>query len=193
MDNQGANLLRLLAGMMKNGGASGQNRQGPSQNLPSLQSLSALASSFSPEQIQKMSSSFRLDGDPPRNGRESACDEETVEREYFAKDETGCSWRREERVELLVQFCREGYAMAKRHGHFLVGVSGTESYIAIPGRFLLEEQPAGGQTGFTLWQPLRGGEAYFGRLEEIGEDTAEAVYGYWIARLNPDTLEVSEV
>lgn len=112
---------------------------------------------------------------------------------YFAQDETGAAWRREERVELLTQFCREGYAMASRHGHFLVGTGNRGTYLAIPGRFLLEEQPAGGVTGFTLWQPLAGGEELFDTLENLSESQAREVYGYWIAGLDPDTLKLSEV
>ena len=75
----------------------------------------------------------------------------------FSSDETGSSWHRETDVELLKKFCIEGYAMARKYGHFIVGVSQKGNYIGIPGRFMLEEQPAGGKTGFTLWQPLRGG------------------------------------
>lgn len=116
-----------------------------------------------------------------------------TERTYFAKDETGCIWRREENVELLDQFCREGYFMAKKHGHFLLGKKGEEHFIAIPGRFLLEEQPAGGVTGFTLWQPLAGGEGLYESLETMDAEAAETVYGYWVARLNPKNLKISEV
>ena len=112
---------------------------------------------------------------------------------YFAKDETECLWRREERVELLVDFCREGYAMARRHGHFMVGTGNRGSFLAIPGRFLLEEQPAGGMTGFTLWQPLAGGEELYDALEDMSENHAREIYGYWIAALDPDTLKLSEV
>jgi len=96
-------------------------------------------------------------------------------------------------VELLEAFCREGYAMARRHGHFLVGNGPSGSFIAIPGRFLLEEQPAGGVTGFTLWQPLAGGEELYDTLDNLSDTRAESVYGYWIARLNPETLKISEV
>ena len=112
---------------------------------------------------------------------------------YFGQDETGCSWRREERVDLLEKFCREGYFMAKKHGHFLIGQSRGGSFIAIPGRFLLEEQPAGGVTGFTLWQPLAGGEGLYESLETMDEEAAHTVYGYWVARLDPKTLTISEV
>jgi hypothetical protein len=111
---------------------------------------------------------------------------------YFAQDETKSRWRREEKVELLAEFCREGYAMAKRHGHFLIGNGADGSFIGIPGRFLLEEQPAGGVTGFTLWQPLAGGEELYESLEDLDADAADTVYGYWIAGLDPETLKLKE-
>ena len=31
------------------------------------------------------------------------------------------------------------------------------------------------------------------RLKNMAENTAETVYGYWIARLDPETLKLSEV
>ena len=113
--------------------------------------------------------------------------------QLFDYDETGAAWHRETNLELLKQFCREGYAQARRHGHFLIGNNQSGSFIAVPGRFLLEDQPAGGRTGFTLWQPLRGGETLYSGLEEMDEDTARQIYGYWIAALDSRTLEISEV
>lgn len=113
--------------------------------------------------------------------------------QFFAADETGAVWHREKNLELLKQFCREGYALALRHGHFIIGSGADGSFIGIPGRFLLEDQPAGGRTGFKLWQPLRGGEALYGGLEDMDETTAHSIYGYWIAALDSRTLEISEV
>ncbi len=110
----------------------------------------------------------------------------------FTRDETGCTWRREEKLELLEAFCREGYVTAKKYGHFLIGTGPSGSFIGIPGRFLLEEQPAAGVTGFTLWQPLAGGEELYDTLENLSGDNAAEVYGYWIARLDPETLKISE-
>ena len=57
----------------------------------------------------------------------------------------------------------------------------------------MKEQPAGGRTGFTLWQPLRGGEEMYGDLDTISEEEASLVYGYWIARVDERTLRLSEV
>lgn len=117
----------------------------------------------------------------------------TIENDFFARDETGAIWHKENKIELLQSFCREGVAQAKRHGHFIIGTRGDANFIGIPGRFLIEEQPAGGKTGFTLWQPLKGGEELYANLEEIDEETAAAVYGYWIAGLDGKTLQIREV
>lgn len=110
----------------------------------------------------------------------------------FDDDETGSKWHREENIEVLKKFCPESFPMAEKYGHFIIGNGLEFSYIGIPGRFLVDEQPAGGETGFTLWQPLRGGKGYFESLETIGEE-AELIYGYWIARIDPKTLAISEV
>lgn len=134
----------------------------------------------------------------------SATPEETTEsreahelRELFAYDETKSKWHKETKLELLREFCPEAFASAEKYGHFIIGQRGEASgvsscYIGIPGRFLREEQPAGGSTGFTLWQPIRGAEEFFGSLEELDDELADNIYGYWIAALDEKTLEISE-
>lgn len=120
-------------------------------------------------------------------------DENMQNSEIFSSDETGAAWHREENTEILKQFCREGYAQAKKHGHFIVGSGPNGNYIGIPGRFLIGEQPAGGATGFTLWQPLAGGEELYNNLEDMDEETLQRVFGYWIAAIDSVTLRISEV
>ena len=120
-------------------------------------------------------------------------DENMQNSEIFSSDETGAAWHREENTEILKQFCREGYAQAKKHGHFIVGSGPNGNYIGIPGRFLIEAQPAGGATGFTLWQPLAGGEELYNNLEDMDEETLQRVFGYWIAAIDSVTLRISEV
>ena len=111
----------------------------------------------------------------------------------FDADETGAVWHRQTQIALLAQFCPEGAAQAEKHGHFLIGQKGSESFVAVPGRFLRDEQPAGGATGFTLWQPIRGGAALYEDLAHLEDAVTDYLYGYWIARVNPDTLALSEV
>lgn len=120
-------------------------------------------------------------------------EDEGTKAEIFSSDETGAAWHREENTEILKQFCREGYAQAKKHGHFIVGTGEKRNFIGIPGRFLIEEQPAGGATGFILWQPLAGGEELYDNLENIDEETVRQVFGYWIAVIDSKTLKISEV
>lgn len=125
--------------------------------------------------------------------REKEPEEKRESDDIFGADETGAQWHRQTDVEILKEFCREGYAQAKKHGHFIIGNGSRGDYIGIPGRFLIEDQPAGGVTGFTLWQPLRGGEELYSKLENMDEKAAEQIYGYWIAAIDSKTLKVSEV
>ena len=127
-----------------------------------------------------------------RQSQENKKERDDVDTNVFSADEAEASWHREENIELLKQFCREGYAQAKKHGHFIVGTGSNGDFIGIPGRFLIEEQPAGGATGFTLWQPLAGGEDLYENLEKIDEETAMQVFGYWIAAIDSKTLKISE-
>ena len=127
-----------------------------------------------------------------RQSQENIKERDDVDTNVFSADEAEASWHREENIELLKQFCREGYAQAKKHGHFIVGTGSNGDFIGIPGRFLIEEQPAGGATGFTLWQPLAGGEDLYENLEIIDEETAMQVFGYWIAAIDSKTLKISE-
>ena len=127
-----------------------------------------------------------------RKSQENIKERDDVDTNVFSADEAEASWHREENIELLKQFCREGYAQAKKHGHFIVGTGSNGDFIGIPGRFLIEEQPAGGATGFTLWQPLAGGEELYENLEKIDEETAMQVFGYWIAAIDGKTLKISE-
>ena len=127
-----------------------------------------------------------------RKSQENILERDDVSTNVFSADEAEASWHREENIELLKQFCREGYAQAKKHGHFIVGTGSNGDFIGIPGRFLIEEQPAGGATGFTLWQPLAGGEDLYENLEKIDEETAMQVFGYWIAAIDSKTLKISE-
>ena len=128
----------------------------------------------------------------PENSRTESGEKGEADLGLFENDETGGKWRREERLELLEKFCPEGYDSAEKYGHFIIGEKDGRNFIGIPGRFMLDEQPARGKTGFTLWQPLRGGELFYGALETIPDEAAEQIFGYWIAVLDAETLAISE-
>lgn len=116
--------------------------------------------------------------------------------EPFAFDETGCLWHRQENLELLRQFCPEGYEMAKKYGHFLIGKDkdgGERNCIAIPGRFLLAEQPAQGRTGFTLWQPLKAEKHSMRNFPRWTVKQQKSCTATGSAALDGQNLHISEV
>ena len=173
-------LMYLLSQLMKKNG--GQT-VGLLQGLQGLQGIQDL--------LGQLGQSAQA-GKETAEGPEGPARWDGQEEEYFTADETGSVWRRETNIELLTAFCREGYPMAQKHGHFLVGTSAAHNYIAVPGRFLISEQPAGGKTGFTLWQPLTGGEELYQTLDAMTEEQTKSIYGYWIAAIDPKTLVISE-
>lgn len=73
---------------------------------------------------------------------------------------------------------------AGKYGHFLLGAEGELEgvpltyYVAVPGRFLAEDQPDGGESGFCYWLPVGEG----------GSD--EKSYGYWIAAIDSESGEI---
>ena len=73
----------------------------------------------------------------------------------FAHDETCSRWHKETNIEILKRFCREGYPMAQKYGHFIIGNSQEKSYIGIPGRFILKEQPHRRLYGYMLMDTER--------------------------------------
>lgn len=156
------------------------------------EAVSAGARSAGPEANANAAGSAAGAGSGPAASQNDAAgsDRETA---VFDFDETGASWARQTDIDLLEKFCPEGVRQARKHGHFLIGQAGEESFVAIPGRFLKEDQPDGGRTGFTLWQPMKGGRCLYDELEDLEGEVADYLYGYWIARLDSRTLALSEV
>lgn len=67
--------------------------------------------------------------------------------------------------------------MANPYDHYIIGLQrqeGKPKYIiyGMPGRYIREEQPFGGQTGYTYWQPAKGQQQYPG------------AFGYWMAYID---------
>lgn len=74
------------------------------------------------------------------------------------KDETGAVWYRMEEAN-IPEPLSAGEALIKKYHHYIIGKNGEERFVGVPGRFLMSEQPDGGET-FGLWQPMRGGENF---------------------------------
>lgn len=94
--------------------------------------------------------------------------------EPFETDRTGARWKKISDVSTLPLVSPGAHYFAGQYQHFLFGAAPGEDgtarkyYFAIPGRFLQTEQPDGGRSGFTLWQPVKGAAR------------EKNAYGYWI-------------
>ncbi len=123
-------------------------------------------------------------------------EEENAE-EFFTSqcDETGARWRRvngSERPVLPMSLmpCRD---LIAEYGHYLVGKKEDRYFAAVPGRFLLREQPRREEGCFSLWQPIRGGEKFFDTPENMSEALQEEIFGYWIGEIDAKTGEITAV
>lgn len=116
----------------------------------------------------------------------------------FDKDKTGARWKKIDNTTNLPMVSPGAHYFATQYRHYLFGAKADENGVAsrfffgIPGRFLSEEQPDGGKSGFTYWQPIRGADPVFeqGRNTENGNRDA---YGYWIVSVDGATGSIEEV
>lgn len=105
-------------------------------------------------------------------------------------DETGALWFRCEGQQAVPEPLLPCKKQIERFGHFLLGRSGEKAFAAVPGRFLLEEQPCRAAGFFTLWQPVKGGEIFYTELADMTAETAAEIFGYWIAEIDCGTGEL---
>ncbi len=79
------------------------------------------------------------------------------------------------------ELCPSCHDLIYKYQHYLFGIEQDENnrvksyYYGIPGRYMKEEQPDNGKSGFEYWQPLQGKE------RKVGD------YGYWILSVNGKT------
>ena len=79
------------------------------------------------------------------------------------------------------EFCPSCHDLIYKYQHYIFGINREEKssvkyyYYGIPGRYMKEEQPDNGKSGFQYWQPLQGTD------KKIGD------YGYWIIGINSQT------
>lgn len=111
------------------------------------------------------------------------------ETEAFTKgrDETGALWRRQENLQKLPAPWEPCQPWMEAYGHYIIGRKGARYYLGVPGRFLQKEQPLREAGIFLLWQPIRGGEAFFERPDLMSPKEQEEIFGYWIAEVNGKT------
>ncbi len=111
----------------------------------------------------------------------------------FEKDLTEARWKKIQNVASLPIVSPGAHLFATLYRHFLFGIKADRKdsvscyFIAVPGRFIREEQPDGGRSGFVFWQPVAG------NASETGATMfSEPVYGYWIVAVDAQTGDIIE-
>ncbi|MDO4745456.1 MAG: hypothetical protein Q4B18_02750 [Bacillota bacterium] len=81
----------------------------------------------------------------------------------------------------------------RKYGHFLWGYSDKYYYLAVPGRFLPEDQPDEGKSGFVLWCPILGMERKADDSNVSEDQRRRNIYGYWLASINRYNGHIEEI
>ncbi len=116
----------------------------------------------------------------------------------FERDKTGARWKKIVNITNLPLVSPGAHYFATQYRHYIFGAKpdekgmATKFYFGIPGRFLDEEQPDGGKSGFTYWQPIRGADPAFEGYRK-GERANRNAYGYWIIAVDGKTGNIEEV
>lgn len=117
----------------------------------------------------------------------------------FDRDKTGAKWKKIINITSLPLVSPGAHYFATQYHHYLFGAKADENgmaerfFFGIPGRFLDEEQPDGGQSGFTYWQPIRGVEVHDTMNTKADYQTRKTSYGYWILAIDSKTGNIEEV
>ncbi len=116
----------------------------------------------------------------------------------FDRDRTGAKWKKIVNITNLPLVSPGAHYFATQYRHYLFGAKpdekgfATKFFFGIPGRFLDEEQPDAGKSGFTYWQPIRGADPVFESYRK-GERSNRNAYGYWIVAVDGRTGNIEEV
>ncbi|MGI6733544.1 MAG: hypothetical protein ACOX4J_05155 [Anaerovoracaceae bacterium] len=112
----------------------------------------------------------------------------------FENDRTGARWKRIQNVASLPLVSPGAHYFATQYRHFLFGAKPDSAgvacmyFFAVPGRFVQEEQPDGGRSGFVYWQPVVG--AALPGMQAGSQGKSE--YGYWIVAVDALTGDIIE-
>ncbi|HWQ79166.1 MAG TPA: hypothetical protein VN381_10140 [Anaerovoracaceae bacterium] len=116
----------------------------------------------------------------------------------FDRDRTGAKWKKMVNITNLPLVSPGAHYFATQYRHYIFGAKpdengmATQFFFGIPGRFLDEEQPDGGRSGFTYWQPIRGADPVFEGYRKEDQSSRNA-YGYWIVAIDGKTGNIEEV
>ena len=111
----------------------------------------------------------------------------------FANDATGAQWKRISGMKGFPILSPGAQKNAAKYRHYLYGHHDEMYYFAIPGRYIEDEYPDRGRSGFTLWQPRLGAENLEANKEGCPLETRMAAYGYWILAVRKDTGEIVSI
>lgn len=111
----------------------------------------------------------------------------------FAEDRTTPQWKKMSGLNGFPIVSPGAQKNASRYGHYLFGHHDEMYYFAVPGRFIDEEYPDKGKSGFCMWQPIRGAETLEADKEGCPLETRMAAYGYWILAVRKDTGEIVDI
>lgn len=110
----------------------------------------------------------------------------------FKNDVTGAEWTKVT-GDLTVPMVSPGAQMlAQKYKHYIFGKTEKYYYFGVPGRFLREEQPEEGASGFILWQPILGAEDYNATEETTPVEVRKMAYGYWIVAVDAKSGDIFE-
>ena len=109
------------------------------------------------------------------------------------RDETGAKWFRGDDLEKLPASVARCLPWVEVYGHYIIGRKDERWFLGVPGRFLQKEQPLREEGIFLLWQPIRGGEAFFDRPDQMTRQEQEHIFGYWIAEVNQETGKLQAI
>ena len=101
-------------------------------------------------------------------------------------DETGARWYRAKDFDHLPVWAKRCVPWMEKYGHYIIGRNDDTWFLGVPGRFLKKEQPVREEGIFLLWQPMRGGEAFFDRPDKMTAKQQEDIFGYWIAEIDTE-------
>ena len=99
-------------------------------------------------------------------------------------DETSAKWYRIEDFDRLPVWAETCLPWMRAYGHYIIGRKEKAWFLGVPGRFLQKEQPLRENEVFVLWQPIRGGEAFYDCPDQMSSRQQEKIFGYWIAEID---------
>ena len=102
----------------------------------------------------------------------------------FSNTISGISWKRIDNITFFPIVSPGARKPIEKYEHFLFGWNDSHYFIGVTGRFLTEEQPDKGKSGFAVWFPIFGMEDTQHDETISIDERRKNVYGYWLAAVN---------